>query len=49
MLSVSPSRWNGSEDPVPVVTRDAGAGVDDAQLDAVADGARLEQRRRPEA
>ena len=33
-----PEPLEGQEDPVPVGHRDAGAGVDDPQLDAVTDG-----------
>ena len=45
VLSVSPRRWNGQEDPVPVVGRDAGAAVDDPDLDPVAEPAAGQVRR----
>ena len=44
VLSVSPSRWNGSEDPFQVGRRDARATVDDPQLDPVAEAAAGEDR-----
>ena len=37
VLSVSPSRWNGSEDLVALAGGDARAPVDDPQLDVVAE------------
>ena len=46
VLSVSPRRWNGHEDPVPVGRRDARAPVDDPDLDPVAERLAVTQRRR---
>ncbi len=46
VLSVSPRRWNGAKTRSQLGRRDAGAAVDDAQLDPVAEAAAGDQRRR---